>query len=198
MAEPRWTIEQASLVLSDTVRISFQRCLCPPLGRYESPPSSLGALPAGVDGLGGFLVPLADDEALWIGLETCGAGAVRVWIAAEMEDLRLWNAVSGNLWETDTHTHLTSPPAFACDGIANQGRSTRAFFRRAPAPDCLGCRTLKLEAEGECDNTGTGLMNHRSQAQVSLVDYATFCESTGQPPPLALKGLTYYRGWRLP
>ena len=54
------------LLLPPGLHLSFQRY---PRQAGQAAPSSLGALPVGVDAHGEVLVPVADDEAFWIGIE---------------------------------------------------------------------------------------------------------------------------------
>jgi hypothetical protein len=54
------------LLLPLGLHLSFQRY---PRAAGQAMPSSLGALPVGVDAQGAVLVPVADDEAFWIGIE---------------------------------------------------------------------------------------------------------------------------------
>jgi hypothetical protein len=54
------------LLLAPGLHLSFQRY---PRAAGQAVPSSLGALPVGVDAQGAVLVPVADDEAFWIGIE---------------------------------------------------------------------------------------------------------------------------------
>lgn len=67
------------LRLAPGLHLSFQRYACPPGTRTGArPPPSLGLLPLGNDGGGGFVLPLAEGEAFWIGLDANGGPAVRL------------------------------------------------------------------------------------------------------------------------
>lgn len=67
---PAAEIDATGLRLGPRLHLSFQRHASPPgLQAAARPPPSLGLLPLGRDPRGGFLLPLAEGEAFWIGLD---------------------------------------------------------------------------------------------------------------------------------
>ena len=70
---PGWTADRAGLHCNGLL-LSFQRYACPADGIVLELPTSLGALPVGA-GAEGFLLPLAEAEAFWIGVMGGGAPA---------------------------------------------------------------------------------------------------------------------------
>jgi hypothetical protein len=164
-------------------------------------PSSLGALPVGVDDGGRLLLPVAEDEAFWIGLGVSEpATRLDLALAIELTDGRELDAIAGTTWDKDRPETVSVPEARRIEGIHRpDGRV--AVFARSPAsvenPACirLGVHAMfgAVGLEGE-----RAPPRHQTSVVVKLVDYETFRTRTGLAPPSPLDPGAGYKGWRLP
>jgi hypothetical protein len=164
--------------------LTFQRFRRPASGVIAQIPSSLGALPVGVNPKGKFLLPVADDEAFWIGLGESSARA-ELAVAIEPAEGRLLDAISGGPWNPAKPHTVTVPARRWIDGVP-RSEGQLNVFTRAPTIGGKTCRALRFVA-------GSG-----PAVRIELVDYAAFTLRTGLSPPEPLDPDTGYKGWRLP
>lgn len=150
--------------------ISFQRYACPADGIVLEVPTSLGALPVGA-GVEGFVLPLAEAEAFWIGV--MGAASANSWPLA----------IAG--------VDRTGAPL----PIASITSKADAFLPGYPRPDGswgalsrAACSMLLIEI---------GRANAIPGATVHLVSPPQYAALTGQPEPPPLDPSAGYGGWRL-
>ena len=164
--EGRWTASATGLWLGE-LRVSFQRFALPADVTVKRAPASLGVLPVAASG-NCFLLPLADEEGFWLGVEApegaaldlvtveaIGTDGDRV-LAAELRGMR-FGLVTGSPLPHDVF---------------------RVFSRR-------WLREL-------------GIAVGAAVAPVYPTDPETFSTLTGQPVPPSLDASAGYGGWRLP
>jgi hypothetical protein len=178
--------------------ISFQRCQRPPSGVLTEALSSLGALPLGVGANGEHLLPVADEEAFWIGLDTRGGRAARVSICVEGEDGRRVDAISGQLWEDARPGSLIVRGPRELAGVRRPDGRFDAFGRAHVGQNGAACRGFQFVSAVGASKATDRLNGIRETVFVSLVDYETFHTRTGLEPPTALDPDAGYKGWRLP
>ena len=70
------------------LQISFQRYAAPESGTLSCLPNSLGQLPLGREGEDRFLLPVGDEEGVWIGLSVLSGLPWRVTVAARLSNGR--------------------------------------------------------------------------------------------------------------
>jgi hypothetical protein len=168
------------------VSVSFQRFHRPPGGIISQAPPSLGALPAGQDGGGEWLLPVADGEAFWIGLNVERAAALAV--KADMQQGEALDAFSGRPWAPETAQTMVVERFVVVAGL-RRGDTLWAFARSADAATAPACRAISFFQRD------AGLSE---LAAVRLVDYADFAERTGLAPPAPIDSEAGYKGHRLP
>jgi hypothetical protein len=174
------------LTLAPALHVSFQRYPRPGADVIARAPSSFGALPVARAAGGALALPVAADEAFWIGLEMRKPDAkadlaVRFELAAQAAV----DALSGEPWSDAQATWIAVPPHASVDGIAIPGGGFRPFVRTALAREDGSTAALDLVTRGDA-------------ARVLLVAYATFASMTGHAPPALLDRGAQYGGWRLP
>lgn len=164
--ERQWKASVAGLHFG-ALLVSFQRFALPPAGVVEGAPSSLGALPV-ASASDCFLLPVADDEAFWIGV---------IFPAATEIGALVLEVFSPDGERTLRATVEPSRNAVIAGMVQPDGR-TRTFCRRSVAE-------FRVR------------VGHRS-ARVCLTDYASYSIRTGEPAPLPLDPSSGFGGWRLP
>ena len=172
--------------------LSFQRFVWPPSGVVLTAPRSLGALPVACPDERDACVPVADGDALWIGLRIAESSRpVVLAIAAERSDGSTIDVLSGAMVGSAELSSDTVPPRQRIDGIA---RSDGGFdvIGRASAQSGVTCTRLTIRTRSQ-----------RAQAfgpvtRVDLVDYATFERISGRKPPPPIDPNAGYKGYRLP
>lgn len=173
------------------VWLSFQRYLRPH-GKPAGPlPPSLGALPLGAGVSGDLLVPLADDEACWIGLELAPpVWQLRLTMALETGQGEWLDAFSGRSWTARSAAEITLPgtPLIAGQRLAD-GR-TAPFAR--PHSDAASRLRLQLFC------AAGGLQADVFALSIGMVSYPTFSAECGLPAPTRIDAAAGYKGWRLP
>jgi hypothetical protein len=221
-----WIIEPGWLRLGPFLRVSFQRYPRPASGILDAPPSTWGALPIGAR-KGELVVPLADDEALWLGLSVVRPEVVvafRVAAAAEAE----LDAVTGAPWSDELQenppNYVPVPPMRSIDGV-QQGQAIVPFARTLAAAGgfsalymvaipsrridagsrSAGTRPLRVPASGGRSPSaapepghGPWHLERSARAHVTFAPYDAFERKTGRARPPPLSGQSIYRGWRLP
>jgi len=121
------------LPVGGLLRISFQRCPVPSAGYVEAPRSSWGALPVGEDHEGRPIVPLYDDETMWLGLEPIRASVpVILRISVETSSGLILNALTGATPPLPTHeVGMVLQAMSSLEGIARAGGGWWPFARAA-------------------------------------------------------------------
>jgi hypothetical protein len=178
------------LVIAPGLHVSFQRYARPPGDVGASAPSSLGALPLAVASSGALALPVAPDEAFWIGLEMSGAGAsAEVGVRFESPSQPPVDALSGAPWNEQSAAWIAVPPGTGVDGIALATGGFRCFTRtrNAAEDDATGVLDLVTGTEGA-----------RTKTRIALLSYGAFESTTGHPRPTPLDPAAQYQGWRLP
>ena len=164
------------------LHVSFQRYVRPLSDIVpEVLASSLGALPVGLGLASDFIVPVADNEAFWIGLELeHGAMPTLLRLSIEMPGLEL--CMCAALAVVTSNARIAGFPG-------SDGRM-HAFARVRPTSateaQLVFCAYLEL---------GNGCI---AETKIRLVDYGRFVAETGKPPPSPLDANAGYRGWLLP
>jgi len=133
----------------------------------DKAPRSFGALPAAA-GSGGFLVPLSDEESVWLGITIPTQPALP---ALSIDALRCdgrWAPVAV----------LDRPQTAIIAGTVRSDGRFDAF-----------CRALFA---------GLRVVSGKQAADVHFVDPTTYAQRTGEPAPAAIDGSAAYGGWRLP
>jgi len=173
-AAPR--LDDTGLRLAPGLHLSFQR-YARPQGDVscEPPPASLGLLPLAETGSNELLLPLAQDEAFWIGLA----------LAPGTPPLRL-----------ELSVHRPDGGSEAAPPVAVAGFGTLAGWPSAQGGQQAFTRAtvsrLQLAARRE------GADRPEGEATLQLVDYERFMQASGRPAPAPLDPRAGYRGWRLP
>ncbi len=190
-----WRVEPEGLSLGALLRISFQRCARPSEGVHYRSPSSLGALPLFACGFNEFLLPIAEDEAVWFGLSTPNAQApVQLLVKAKTHIQGTLNVCSGRPWQEDSASHRTFLGISTIDGIYRDDQTVWAFQRCASTPGSPTCEELSLQARQHLSRQGE---QASKEAGVRFVDYAVFEAAAGYVPA-ALDRNAGYGGWLLP
>lgn len=175
----------AGLRIGALLAVSFQRFATPADGIIDDLPRSLGALPVAAAGEGTLLVPLADDEAFWIGLSTPRAGT-RAEISASVL------LADGRVRREAT---ILVTAASRLPGMRREDGRFDAFTRAATSAS-PGVRAVTLACR--IGRRGGRAPARVVAATVWLADPATFRVRTGQSPPAPLDAEAGYGGWRLP
>jgi hypothetical protein len=149
----------------------------------------LGALPVGRGLDGDFLLPVADDEAFWIGLGAQSQGRTRVGLMVGVVGVGPTDALSGAPWRGDTARSLDVALHSVVAGIARPDGAWWVFSRsEAPPGPASGSVRLVLFGAGN---------DVAASATVTLTDYAMFGRLTGITPS-PLDPNAGYKGWLLP
>jgi hypothetical protein len=134
-----------------------------------------------------LLLPVADDEAFWIGVNA--DREVELAINVERQGEGAIDALSGRRWNTRAPQTISLVSFAIIAGVRRDDGALWAFVR-APsgnaAPTC--------SAIGFFTHNG-GL---RMLLRVRLVNYASFARRTGRKPPAAIDPNAGYKGFRLP
>src|SRR5262249_43666941 len=128
------------------LRVSIQRCLRPIDGLHHQLPSSLGPLSLGRGKSGELLVPVARNEAVWLGLSRLQPLPVVLFAAVETFEHELINLISGRLWSEDHLAHLVVDKTATIDGVPHSPGTVSALMRCSPNPDLPTCRRIHLLA----------------------------------------------------
>jgi hypothetical protein len=183
--------QQYTVVLGEAVILSFQRFARPISGVIGRAPSSLGALPVAVGPGGVFLVPVADGEAVWLGLESAAEGEfARVTIMARLSSGRDVNAISGKPWMGRSEPSRSVPPAQFVEGIPRADEQLAVFARPWDSAPGSGCDALLMIV--------TSRQQRDLRYRFELVDYGRFTTISGLEPPQPMDPGNGYQGWLLP
>jgi hypothetical protein len=167
--------------------VSFQRFQQPADGTVREVPHSLGALPLGEGDAGEWLLPVADDEAFWIGLNA--QRPIEVAIEVGTIAGRSLDALSGLAWDARA-PHTVSPNSFAIVAGIRRDDDSLWAFTPVPIEDVApACDAIRFFARNR----------HLWQlAHVRLVNYSNFAARTGRSPPTPIDPNSGYSGFRLP
>jgi len=184
-------IAPGGLILPPGLHVSFQRYARPPDNVIAQAPSSLGALPVAPSASGELALPVAPDEAFWIGFEMMQAGThVQLAVRFESPNEGAVDALSGARW-TDRHaTWIDVPPHSSVEGIALPQGGLRPFARTRTAHEEDSNALLALTTRAGADDSDC--------IRVLLVDYGKFETLTGRARPTPLDRDAQYQGWLLP
>jgi hypothetical protein len=178
--------------VAGSLSLSFQRYPRPGSGIVAELPRSWGALPVAGPDPGELLVPVPEEEGVWVGLlRPAGGPACAVRVLAELRPGGRTDAVSGGPAPAAAEdlTALPVPPGRALAGIARPGGDWWSIMRVAPGPGIPACTGLEVRVEGGGAPA--------EPLAVRLVDPRSFRLRTGsEVPPLSPDAP--YRGWRLP
>ena len=186
-------VSPGGLTLPPGLHVSFQRYARPLGDVIAQSPSSLGALPVALGASREFALPVAPDEAFWIGLEMTRSGtraevAVRFVSPAGVA----LDALSGTPWKEETPTWITVPPHPSIEGIAIATGGFRPFARTPAANNDEGTATLDVVTRAE------GKPGGPAATRILLVSYDRFESMTGRERPATLDADAQYQGWLLP
>ena len=169
------------------MRVSFQRFEAPAGGLIAQAPSSLGALPVGQTDRDEWLLPLADGEAFWIGLNAEPAAELAVRADAQRDGAL--DALSGGRWDASAPQLMRVAAFLVVAGIRRADGQLWPFARRPQTDAAPACHAVALVVRNE---------HHEGTVEVRLVDYAEFSARTGRPPPAPLDPDAGYKGYLLP
>jgi hypothetical protein len=194
------TIEPGGLCIGPAgVRLSFQRFQSPADGIVTGTPTSLGALPLARDHAGRLLLPVADDEAFWIGLShTQPAGRAELALAVLRADGRELDALSGTTWAASRPEVISVPESRCISGIRRRDGRSAVFARSAVSAEGPGCAALTFYITAAAPAPKTARGKDHAGTVIELVDYDAFRTRTGVEPPGPLDPAAGYQGWRLP
>jgi hypothetical protein len=207
------------------LRVSFQRYPRPARDLVDGRPASWGALPV-MGSEGAFTIPVADDEAVWLGL-TAVRPEVIVACRVAAAAATLIDAVSGEPWSDEVREHppnfLQVPPAGSIDGVwqahglvpfaFGSGRGGISGLHIVAIPSrrmksCIrqeGTAPLRVPIDNGAISPpptapmhGPWRVEHSATARVRFASHRSFEQRTGcrRPPPLDPDSV--YKGWRLP
>jgi hypothetical protein len=167
--------------------VSFQRFQRPSGGIIREAPPSLGALPISESDRGEWLLPVADDEAFWIGVNA--DVAMQLAVQADTQPEGMLDALSGTTWETLAPQTIRLVSFAIIAGIRRDDSTLWAFSRAEGGDAAPVCAAIRFYARNR---------RQKNLAGVRLVDYTGFAEQTGREPPAALDPNAGYKGFRLP
>lgn len=195
---PPWQLQPGALLIQGRLALSFQRFPSPPDGILRQSPRSLGALEVHVALTGELLLPVAEGEAVWLGLSVQPEGrAVLLFAAANTRPMGALNVCSGLPWQRDCNTGMVVDATFALDGLRRDATSVWAFQRHAANATSPACEQLQFTTAYPEESKEAGRTLPLPIA-VHFVDYATYARSTGAAPPVPLDPAHGYRGELLP
>ncbi len=152
-------------------------------------------------------MPLANDEAFWIGLTRCNpSNEVSLALRVDLDSHRSVDAFTGETWNAHEPCAVFVPPVREIDGIRRTGESLWVFARACGAVSEPKCRMLGFVALSgrRAPNEISDFLGQRAPNQIGaaatvrLVDYGEFQHRTHLAPPSPLDPNIGYKGWRLP
>jgi hypothetical protein len=167
--------------------VSFQRFEAPADGLIERAPSSLGALPVGETDRGEWLLPVADGEAFWIGVNAEPAAELALRVDTQREGTL--DALSGRRWDGSVPDVMPIAGFIVVAGIRRADGRSWAFARRPKDDAAPACRAVALSVRNE---------HHHGLVEVQLIDYPGFAARTGRSPPAPINPDAGYKGYLLP
>ena len=167
----RWRALPEGLHFGSSLLISFQRYLVADAPALPDIPTSLGALNAVEVERGVFLVPVCDNEAVWLGIQFLKEDEpIRVLVGdpPEWHEFALACSISHGV---ETVAALPGP---------------RGALRFGPLAN--ECSTIEFDVPRQA----------RGRARVEFVDLSTFERLAGRAAPAPARREDGYGGWRLP
>ncbi|MGV6875323.1 hypothetical protein ACUSIJ_21845 [Pseudochelatococcus sp. B33] len=191
-----WICDHALRLEGGTV-ISFQRYVRPPGGLAPDCPRSLGALPIASGPGGRYLLPLAADEAFWLGLSLAIPDRRAVLaLAVTRTEGEPVDVVTGSPWDRRRPGLIVVPDRRWVDGVSLGDGRKAAFVREAPETDEDGWTGLHIYAARGAGEEGAGISAR--PATIAFVTYRDYASRTGCAAPAPLDPSAGYGGWRLP
>ena len=168
---PRWWAAPDGLHLATALTISFQRYLVTGAPPLPAIPKSLGALEPAELEPGHFLVPVHNNEAVWLGMEFLErSDSIRLLIGDRQE----WYGSTFKGAEARGPEMVSALPG------------PRGTIRFGPSPS--QCARLEIDP----------LRREVGRARVDFVDPETFEKLTARAPPRPAREEDAYGDWRLP
>jgi hypothetical protein len=167
--------------------VSFQRFEAPAGGSIQQAPSSLGALPVGENDRGEWLLPVADGEAFWIGVNAEPAAELALRVDTQRDGAL--DALSGKEWDVAAPQVMRVTAFVVIAGIHRGDGLLWAFARRPKSDAALASRAVSFVVRND---------HHQGLIEVRLIDYPGFAAQTGRPPPAPLDPDAGYKGVLLP
>lgn len=200
MTTPRegWTCGDA--LREGGLVISFQRYVRPAGGLSPDWPRSLGALPIASGPGGRHLLPIADDEAFWIGLSLAApTKRIALALAATSPNSGAVDVVTGETWNEYEHGLVLVPDCSWVDGVRLPDGHKVPFVRGSPRVSEVGWTGLLiyLIASGECEKREDSRISDRA-LKIRFVTYTQYAALAGCAPPAPIDPTAGYEGWLLP
>jgi hypothetical protein len=177
--------------------LSFQRFMRPASGWVMRAPSSLGALPVAIADSHELLLPVATDEAFWIGLEVARP-ALRIGVAVVVvtTEGQMVDAITGLVADLSRLRTAIAPNDGRIAGLPRIPEGYRVITRVQLGDDAAACGSINVQ----CARGNQRFLKGSESTIVTLrlLDYATYADRSGAAPPAPLDPDTGYRGWRLP
>jgi hypothetical protein len=150
---------------------------------------SCGALPVGSSPEGHLLVPLAQGEAIWIGLRCeLPKDHLSALVRFQMANRRAKPEV---LAEIEHHA--------AIEGVPSAAAGSLPILRAPIHPKHLACSAVIIALVERAPKRGRAKSSAApSVVEVRLTDYETFARETGLPAPAALDVASAFGGYLLP
>lgn len=173
-----------------SVIVSFQRFPLVAFRPYVERQRSFGALPIAQVGPDRYVVPVAPEEAIWLGvLPVSGTTAISFGLGSQAGIER--DVLGGGSWDDDRPKHLIVPPVRMIYGIRRSDGAYDAIHRAGPMGDAVVLKAVAVRIAGEG-------RSDRAAAVVELTDPRSYAERSGHPPPEPLDPDASYKGHLLP
>lgn len=179
-----WKLDELGFgVKFGSLAVSFQRFDVPRSGLLPARPTSFGALPVGQVEDSQFLLPLADDEAFWIGISSRNGAECSVRVSATLK--------------SDAEADLSGgwkpvPPSLQIMGVLTNDHRLTALSRTGYGRVAGIGSIIIFVSVKSTDETEKGAI------EIQTVDYPTFARLTGRRPPAELDPEASYKGHLLP
>ncbi len=145
-----------------------------------------------------LVLPLADDEAFWIGLSVIQSRARYILqIIVELAEGAMLDALSGEPFQSDGAAIIAVPDIPRVVGIRVDNDLFRVFARATGNREMAACSTLTIRVLEDTSDEPPPADSGKS-LRVELVDYETFEAQTGLRRPEPLDPENAYKGWLLP
>jgi hypothetical protein len=199
-------IEPGGLRVPSGLSVSFQRYPRPDGNIIIEAPPSLGALPVGMDQNGNFVLPVADNEAFWIGLDPLAIES-QIWLSVgiDVAGLGVLDPISGEIWACGKQSVIKVLKTGWINGIRRPDGRFDSFTRISADKKHYWCKELMFyilterpENKVPVQPSPSSVCNSKCRFHIVMVDYETFTKRCGQKPPAPLDLEAGYRGWRLP
>jgi hypothetical protein len=206
VSEFRPQIEPGGLHIPLGLLVSFQRYPRPAGNIIIETPSSLGTLPVGMDQNGHFVLPVADNEAFWIGLDPLETEST-IWLSVgiDIAGLGVLDPISGKTWVCGGQSVIKVIKTGWINGIRRPDGCFDSFTRISADKRHHWCKELifyilveQSENKILVQPSPTSVGTSKCRFRIVLVDYEIFAKRSGQKSPTPLDLRAGYQGWRLP